>query len=106
MSNHKKTLELLRKLGELRSEQYEINWDEWEGKHDVEMLEEAIQVGIDDFEERFLKIADEMDDYYNTELDEEKAMLLEEIIDTLVQGYVMQSMFRKKKAIEEFISSI
>ncbi len=103
MTKHGTTLELLRKLGELRSESYEINWEEWDQENMQEDLEEAVAQGVSQYEERFLDLADTLGD---VELDEENVSELEEVIDVLVQGYVMQSMFRKKKAIEDFISSI
>jgi hypothetical protein len=103
MAKHGTTLELLRKLGELKSESYEINWEEWDQENIEEDLEETVAEGVAKYEERFLDLADTLND---VELNEENVSELEEIIDVLVQGYVMQSIFRKKKVIEDFISTI
>lgn len=105
MSNHKTTLDLLKKLGELRSESYEINWEEWENLDNSNDLLEKVDGGLQEYEEKFLLLAEDTD-FYEDEINEEKVQELEEIIDTLIQGYVVQHMFKKKKAIEDFISSI
>ena len=105
MSNHQNTLELLRKLGELRSENYEINWEEWEHQTDTDELEAFIDAGIAECEKRFLDMADNLDPY-NEQLEEEQHQELEDLIEGLVQGYIYQTMLRKKKSIEDFISSV
>ena len=58
--SHKPTLELLRKLAELRSESYEINWEEWEQYEDMMDIEASVEHGIEDYEKKFYAIADEM----------------------------------------------
>lgn len=103
--SHKTTLEMLRKLAELRSESYEINWEEWEQYEDMMDIEATVDNGIEDYEKKFYAMADEMDPY-GGEMDEEQVSELEEIIDTLISSYVVKTMFAKKRAIEEFISSI
>ena len=105
MSNHKHTLEMLRKLAELRSESYEINWEEWEQYEDMMDIEATVDDGIQDYEKKFHAIADEMNPY-DDGVDEDKMTELEEIIDTLISSYVVKTMFAKKRAIEEVISSI
>ena len=105
MPNHETTLELLKKLGELRSESYEINWDEWDHFYDEAEVEEMINLGIQEYEEKFVEMADSMS-YYEEEIDEDTARDLENIIDVLVQGYIYQHLMQRKRKIEEFISSI
>lgn len=105
MRNHETTLELLRKLGELRSESYEINWDEWGHFNDEAEVEEMINLGIQEYEEKFAEMADSID-YYEDEINEDAVKDLENIIDVLVQGYVYQHLMQRKRKIEEFISSI
>ena len=105
MPNHETTLELLRKLGELRSESYEINWDEWDHFYDEDEVEEMINLGIKEYEEKFTEMADSLD-YYEDEIDETQAKNLEDVIDVLVQGYIYQHLMQRKRKIEEFISSI
>ena len=103
--SHKPTLELLRKLAELRSDSYEINWEEWEQYEDMMDIEASVEHGIEDYEKKFYAIADEMEPY-GEEQNEEKVSELEEIIDTLISSYVVKTMFAKKRAIEELISSV
>lgn len=103
--SHKPTLELLRKLAEIRSESYEINWEEWEQYEDMMDIEASVENGIEDYEKKFYAIADEMEPY-GEEQDEEKVLELEEVIDTLISSYLVKAMFAKKRAIEELISSI
>ena len=105
MSNHAHTLELLKKLAELRSDSYEINWEEWEQYEDMMDIEATVDDGIQDYEKKFHAIADEMNPY-DDGVDEDKMTELEEIIDTLISSYVVKTMFAKKRAIEEVISSI
>jgi hypothetical protein len=94
---------MLRKLGELRSENYEINWEEWENDNgDLAALESTVESGILDYEQRFLEMISASDD----DMDDDKLSEAEEIVDTLIQGYVMHNLFSKKRAIEDFISSI
>lgn len=104
MSNHKQTLELLKKLGELRSENYEINWDDWDSYYSGE-YETMVNKGIEDYEAKFVEMADEID-AYDDNVDEARAKELEDVIDILLQGYVFQHIFEKKRKIEDFISSI
>lgn len=102
MYNNEQTLELLRKLGELRSENYEIDWDEWE-HFDNDTMEYMVSSGVEEYETKFSEIADKI-----SELDvyeENTAKELEEVIDGLIMGYVYQTLLRKKKAIEDFIST-
>jgi len=105
MSNHQNTLELLRKLGELRSENYEINWEEWEHQTDAAELEAAVDAGIAECEKRFLDMAGNLD-FYQEDLEEHQHQELEDLIEGLVQGYIYQTMLRKKKSIEDFISTV
>lgn len=105
MANHETTLQLLRKLGELRSESYEINWDEWDHFSDESEVEEMINLGIQEYEEKFTEMSNSLD-YYEEEIDESQQKDLETIIDALVQGYIYQHLMQRKRKIEEFISSI
>lgn len=105
MSRHETTLELLRKLGELRSESYEINWDEWDHFSDEDEMEELINLGIKEYEEKFTEMASSLD-YHEEEIDESQQKDLETIIDGLIQGYIYQHLMQRKRKIEEFISSI
>lgn len=104
MSNHAHTLELLKKLAELRSDSYEINWEEWEQYEDMMDIEATVDRGIHEYEDKFNSISDDLDPY-GPELDEEKREELEQIIDTLLSSYLVKTMFAKKRAIEELISS-
>jgi hypothetical protein len=105
MSNSETILELLRKLGELRSENYEINWEQWESYDDNDDIEERLKASIIEYEEKFADMSGSLD-YYEEELDEAKAQALEDVIDGLVQGYVFQHLLQRKRDIETFISSI
>jgi hypothetical protein len=109
MYNREATLQLLKKLAELKAESYEINWEEWEHNLDSEQLESMVDAGVEESEQYFLsmEIDEASDDYYDDNgLAEEKTKVLEMLIDDLITGYIYQNMLRKKKAIEEFISSI
>lgn len=109
MYNRETTLELLKKLAELKAENYEINWEEWEDNMDSDQLEEMVNAGVAESEQHFLNMEmNEPSDVYDYDngLSEENTKVLEMLIDDLVTGYIYQTMLRKKKAIEEFISSI
>lgn len=109
MYNRETTLELLKKLAELKAESYEINWEEWEENLDADQLEEMVNAGVEESEKYFLnmELNEPSDDYdYDNGLNEENTKALEMLIDDLITGYIYQTMLRKKKAIEEFISSI
>ena len=109
MHNRETTLELLKKLAELKAESYEINWEEWEDNMDGDQLEEMVNAGVAESEQHFLNMElNEPSDVYDYDdgLSEENTKALEMLIDDLVTGYIYQTMLRKKKAIEEFISSI
>jgi hypothetical protein len=98
-------LELLRKLGELKSEEYEISWEEWEGCNDLDVLAESVIQGIEEYEDKFTSLSESIE-YYSTENNEEQVRELEDVIDALVQGYVLKTLFAKKKAIEDMLASI
>jgi len=109
MYNRESTLELLKKLAELKAESYEINWEEWEDNMDGDQLEQMVNAGVEESEQHFLNMEiDEPADVYNDDngMSEETTKALEMLIDDLITGYIYQTMLRKKKAIEEFISSI
>ena len=109
MYNRESTLELLKKLAELKAESYEINWEEWEENMDGDQLEQMVNAGVEESEQHFLNMEiDEPADVYNDDngMNEETTKALEMLIDDLITGYIYQTMLRKKKAIEEFISSI
>ena len=108
MYNSENTLELLKKLAELRSDSYEINWEEWQNfESDIKDIEKYIDSGIEEYENLFLEYSEMVkDDVYDEEIDAEKFNRFEEIIDELIKGYIYKSLYNKKKAIEEFISSI
>jgi hypothetical protein len=105
MHSHRPTLELLRKLGELRSDSYEIDWDKWEDMDDTDLLIESVNQGITDYESKFTELANSID-FYKEEVNENQVHELEEIIDALIQGYLIQTLIGKKKAIEDFISTV
>lgn len=109
MYNRESTLELLKKLAELKAESYEINWEEWEDNMDGDQLEQMVNAGVEESEQHFLNMEiDDPADVYNDDngMNEETTKALEMLIDDLITGYIYQTMLRKKKAIEEFISSI
>lgn len=109
MYNRESTLQLLKKLAELKAESYEINWEEWEENLDSEQLETMVNAGVEESEKYFMnmKLDQPSDDHdYDNGLNEQKTQALELLIDDLITGYIYQTMLRKKKAIEEFISSI
>lgn len=109
MYNRETTLELLKKLAELKAESYEINWEEWEENLDADQLEQMVNAGVEESEKYFLnmEMADPADVYDDDNgLNEENTKELEMLIDDLITGYIYQTMLRKKKTIEEFISSI
>ena len=109
MYNRESALHLLKKLAELKAESYEINWEEWEENLDSEQLETMVNAGVEESEQHFMnmELNQPSDDYdYDNGLNEEKTQALELLIDDLITGYIYQTMLRKKKAIEEFISSI
>jgi len=101
MYNRESTLQLLKKLAELKAENYEINWEEWEENLDSDQLETMVNAGVEESEKYFMNM-----ELNQPSLDEEKTQALELLIDDLITGYIYQTMLRKKKAIEEFISSI
>jgi len=104
MYNRESTLQLLKKLAEMKAENYEINWEEWEDNLDSEELESMVNAGVEEHEEHFMNLSS--DKYGENELSEDMAEELEQLIDDLIAGYIYQNMLQKKKAIEEFISSI
>ena len=108
MYNSENTLELLKKLAELRSDSYEINWEEWQNfESEIKDIEKYIDSGIEEYENLFLEYSEMVkDDVYDEEIDAEQFTRFEEIIDELIKGYIYKSLYNKKKAIEEFISSI
>jgi hypothetical protein len=109
MYNRESTLQLLKKLAELKAESYEINWEEWEENLDSEQLETMVNAGVEESEKYFMnmKLDQPSDDYdYDNGLDEKKTQELELLIDDLITGYIYQTLLQKKKTIEEFISSI
>ena len=115
MSNNETTLELLRKLGEIKADSYEINWDEWQlFESEANNIEKLIDSGIAEYEELFLEYSEKinneeydiLDEDSEIDYDSEEFRRFEEIIDQLVKGYIYRSMCKKKKAIEDFISSI
>jgi len=108
MYNSENTLDLLKKLAELRSDSYEINWEEWQNfESQIKDIEKYIDSGIEEYENLFLEYSEMVkDDVYDEEIDAEKFSRFEEIIDELIKGYIYKSLYNKKKAIEEFISSI
>ena len=105
MPDHHHTLDLLKKLAELRSDSYEINWEEWEQYEDMMDIEATVDRGIHEYEDKFNSISSDLDPY-SPEMDEDTQEKLEEIIDTLLSSYVVKTMFAKKRAIEELISSV
>lgn len=106
-SFNKQTLELLRKLGELRADSYEINWEQWEEENsDIEALVQDVENGILEYENKLIQASNELEMLSEYDDENEKIQEAEELIDVLMQGYVLQTLFRRKKAIEEMISSI
>lgn len=88
-----KKLDLLRKIAERISFEYEINWDEWETQDHDEMFKE-VTTALKEFE----SLLDEMENTEDVDVE-----VYEYVMESLISGYTIMALLERKKKIDEVI---
>jgi hypothetical protein len=89
-------LDLLKKIGENVSYQYEINWEYWTEEEAVK-IQKDVNMIIPEYEELFQDI-----DFSEDEFLEQH----ENVFDTLIYGYALKELLERRNKIEEIIKSL
>ncbi len=89
---------LLRKIAEMESNHYAINWDNWEDNVIGTDLERTVDITISSIEQQLETVNLDVEDSYSEETFN--------LCEALIEAYTARNLFHRKKNIEIFLSTI
>lgn len=87
-------LDIIKKLGEDVSAEYEINWEDW-GPELTSKLEKELNEILPTYEKYFL-----------AHPEDDNTLQLQHVVDDLIHGYALRHLINRKRYIEEVLSTI
>jgi hypothetical protein len=93
-------LRVLQRIAEQVSQEYEINWDEWDTT-ETDKMKQQLDENMPEYEKRFITMMN--DTNLSTEDYPDYAG---ELVDNLIYGYALQIMIEKHSYIEDLLASV